>query len=90
MLRIHMELVITTGVTGMTLSGQMNHKIKILRIIHGPASTVDSNFLSVRHNNFISHKNWLLLKYISENIVRFPQPKLYVLWRMTEMPNMIL
>ena len=49
MLRIHMELVITTGVTGMTLSGPMNHKIKILRIIHGVASTVDSNFLSVRH-----------------------------------------
>ena len=48
MLRIHMELVITTGVTGMTLSGPMNHKIKILRIIHGLASTVDSNFLSVR------------------------------------------
>ena len=49
MLRIHMELVITTGVTGMTLSGPMNH-IKILRIIHGLASTVDStNFLSVRH-----------------------------------------
>ena len=49
MLRIHMELVITTGVTGMTLSGPMNHIIKRLRIIHGLASTVDSNFLSVRH-----------------------------------------
>ena len=82
MLRIHMELVIKTGVTGMTLSGPMNHKIKILRIIHGLASTVDSNFQSVRH---ISHKNWLLLKYISENSVRFPQPKLYVQWRMTDL-----
>ena len=86
MLRIHMEQVITTGVTGMTLSGPMNHTIKILRIIHGLASTVDSNFLSVRH---ISHKNWLLLKYISENIVRFPQPKLYVQWRMTEMALLV-
>ena len=83
MLRIHMELVITTGVTGMTLSGPMNHKIKILRIIHGLASTVDSDFLSVRHISVT--KNWLLLKYISENIVRFPQPKLYVQWRMTEL-----
>ena len=82
MLRLHMEHVITMGVTEMTLSGPMHHTIKIISIIHGIASTVDSNFLSVRH---ISHKNWLLLKYISEHIVRFPQPILYVLWRMTEL-----
>ena len=72
MLRLHMELVMTTGVTGMTYkwskqSDNQNNKY------YPCASSVDSNFLSVRHN-YISHKNWLLLKYISENVVRFPQP----------------